>query len=175
MKRAALVLMAAAMCSGASGLFASQQEKIVINQFAVPVAVPVSPYSPYYYSSSQVQQKQYAAPPRSAEDILAERIAKKVAAYMRSPEGTASASALPTLFSQKCALCHAEGDAEKGKPQLTTLEALSDQQRLKAIAAVMSGAMPKGGKLTADEAAQIVKELSSPIPRAQAMPSEPKP
>ncbi len=155
-----------------TGAEANQAEKVVVNNFAVPVAVPVAPYSPYYYSSSQVQQAQYSKPPRSADDILAERIAKKVAALMRSPSGASASNEPLTLFAQKCALCHAEGDLEKGKPHLASLETLSESQRLKAIAAVMSGEMPKGGKLTADEAAQLVRELSS---KPKAPPAEPKP
>lgn len=169
MKRILCLLILVPVCSP---VYANQTEKVVVNNFAVPVAVPIAPYSPYYYSSSQVQQTQYSKPPRSADDILAERIAKKVAALMRSSDGVSTQSEPLTLFAQKCAVCHAEGDLEKGKPQLASLETLSDSQRLKAIAAVMSGVMPKGGKLTADEAAQLVKELSSK-PKAPAL--EPKP
>lgn len=153
-------LMILALCVGVPTARANQAEKVVVSNFAVPVAVPIAPYSPYYYSSSQVQQTQYSKPPRSADDILAERIAKKVAALMRSGNESPVPSGPPTLFAQKCALCHAQGDPEKGKPQLASLETLSDSQRLKAISAVMSGEMPKGGKLSADEAAQLVKELS---------------
>ncbi len=58
---------------------ADNHKRFVANTFAIPIGVPVSEYSPYAYSSSPQQQAQYNAPPRSAEDILLDRLSTLVA------------------------------------------------------------------------------------------------
>ncbi len=91
-----------------------RQQQYVYNAFAIPVAVPVSPYAPFAYSSSQMQQQAYQAPPRSAEDILAERLATKIGARLGIPLQSEQqiAAARPTQFSQSCAKCHEPRSAE---------------------------------------------------------------
>ena len=70
----------------------------------------------------------------------------------------------------------AEGDPDKGKPAFTTLDALTDIQRLKAIAQIVAGTMPKGGNLNPDAVGLLIQELSTlPEPVGDVPPPPPAP
>lgn len=152
-----------------------QKQVIVANAFAVPVGVPVSPYAPYAYSSSQQQQQAYAAPPRSAEDVLAERLAVKIAGKLGlTVQNEVKALEKPTAFSQSCAKCHAKGDSALGKPELH-FDQLTEAQRLKSIDAIVHDRMPKGGKLSPEQAGALIRELSAKPKAADVPPPLPNP
>lgn len=141
---------------------------VVANAFAVPIGVPVSPYAGYAYSSSQQQQQAFSAPPRSAEDILVDRLAEKLLGKLaeKGPDQIRALAARQTATGKSCAACHSKADASMGKPQLIFSD-LSDAQRFAAIRAVASGRMPPGGKITAEDRGNVIQELASE-PKAKA-------
>lgn len=181
MKRIALyavVLAAAGPCRNSDQYaHAGERSHVVVSSFAVPVAVPVSPYAAYAYSSSQAQVQAYSAPPRSAEDVLADHLAAKIADRLGLQLQPAKAAAPASLFSRTCAKCHAQANADLGKPQLIEAELTTDQ-RLKAIRQLATGQMPKGGKISDQVRGDLITELSSvPTianePKAEAPPPPP--
>jgi len=125
---------------------AVREEIKVAIPFAVPVGVPVATFAPYFYSYQQFQTK----PPELG------------ATQPTAPAAMSSkSSATISLVSSRCANCHGEA-APKGDLSLEHVERLTAAQRLQAISAVASGAMPKGGTLTSDEMRAIVKEFAAP-------------
>jgi mono/diheme cytochrome c family protein len=143
-------------------------EVVAANVVAVPVAVaigvPVAEVAPYYYS----YQATAAQPsPLAANDAAVEAIAARVVEKLRSPNGGSAAAAGPasapaalTLVAQKCAKCHG-GSEPKGNLSLENLGLLDCATRLRAVRAVLSEKMPKGGpRLTADEAGKVLDELT---------------
>lgn len=137
----------------------------VVTPFAVPVAVPVAPYSATYYSN---QTQPYTKPLESEED----RILRKLARFMLEEQGSGTVKALaekPTLFASKCATCHNKNKVDGFRD----LNALTSDQKLEAIEAVVTERMPKGGKLSPEEVGQLMLELSSK-PKATIQ-SEPPP
>lgn len=142
--------------SGECKVIQHNQEQVVIQPFAVPVGVPVSPYSAYFYSASPQQMQSYAAPPPDPIEELARKLAPLL-------NGHVNAAAKPqSLFAAKCIVCHQQGDADKGKPQFTDLDLLTCEQRVKAIHAIVSGEMPKGGKLDDQSRGKLIDELTAP-------------
>lgn len=174
----AVVLAAAGTCRHTDRYaHAGDRSHVVVNTFAVPVSVPVSPYSAYAYSSSQAQVQAYSAPPRSAEDILAEHLAAKIADRLGMQLAPAKAAAPISLFAKTCAKCHAQGNPDLSKPQLLESE-LTEVQRLKAIRQLATGQMPKGGKISDQLRGDLITELSSvptiaTEPKAEAPPPPP--
>lgn len=167
----ALAILSLAIPCEAANKVVAKKQVVVVQNYAIPVAVPVAPLATYYYSSSQVQQQAYSGPPRSAEDILVDRLVEKLSARIGGASlPAAQAIAKQTLFGQKCATCHAKGDLENGKPQFTTLEALTPQQRLNAIDAMVHDRMPKGSKLSAQDAGELIREIVSQPVKAQVVP-----
>lgn len=150
---------------------AAHKQRIVVNSVvAVPVAVPVATFSPVQYQNQVIP---YTDPPKSAEDVLLDMLADKVAARLQG--GTVKAQAeKPTLFATNCAACHKKGDADKGKPSFTTLDALTPEQRLKASRAILEERMPPGKKLSPAEVGQHLLELST-LPSASTADAPPKP
>ncbi len=152
------------------GYAGDKHHQVVVNSFAVPyavpVAVPVAAYAPYSYSTSAAQQQTYAAPPRSAEDILAEHLAAKIADRLGMTLQPLKAAAPISHFVATCAKCHAQGNPDLGKPQLVEGQ-LNEVQRLKAILALAKGEMPKGKKITDAERGDLITELST-IPEEKA-------
>jgi mono/diheme cytochrome c family protein len=140
-------------------------EVVAANVVAVPVAVaigvPVAEVAPYYYS----YQATAAQPsPLAANDAAVDAIAARVVEKLRSPNGGSMAAAgpasAPTLVAQKCATCHG-GSEPKGNLSLENLGLLDCATRLRAVRAVLSEKMPKGGpRLTADEAGKVLDELT---------------
>lgn len=129
-----------------------QKQFYLVQPYAVPVAVPVSPYAPFTYSTSAQQQQAYNEPPRSDEDMLYDRFVKRLNAASQPPA---------TVFSTTCIACHAKpASVELGAPKFTTLGALTGDQLDHAEDAVLNDRMPLGGKLTADQAGKLLKEFS---------------
>jgi mono/diheme cytochrome c family protein len=109
------------------------------------------------------------------EEAIAERIAQRVLVILSENSGggiasgiggtaaatdgrqDAIAAAAPdSLVQARCAKCHASADHPSGL-SLADVEALTCEQRLSAIRAVLSGKMPKGGAtLSPDEAGLIL-------------------
>ncbi|HEV2968602.1 MAG TPA: hypothetical protein VGY55_01355, partial [Pirellulales bacterium] len=134
-------------------------EAIVTNVVAVPVAVavgvPVAEAAPYYYSYQAVAPQPM---PLGRNDAEIEAIAAKVVEKLREPNAIASSAPVPattqpqpsrsiaasSLVAQKCAACHS-GSAPKANLSLENIGALNCDTRLKAVRAVLSEKMPKGG------------------------------
>ncbi|HEV2972487.1 MAG TPA: hypothetical protein VGY55_21120 [Pirellulales bacterium] len=150
-------------------------EAIATNVVAVPVAVavgvPVAEAAPYYYSYQAVAPQPI---PLGRNDAEIDAIAAKVAEKLRQSNASASTSAVPvnaplrstqspaalTLLAQKCATCHA-GAEPKASLSLENVGTLNCETRLKAIRAVLTEKMPKGGpRLTPEEAGKVLEELT---------------
>jgi mono/diheme cytochrome c family protein len=123
-----------------------REEIKVAIPFAVPVGVPVATFAPYFYSYQQFQAK---APELGAAQPSA------------PPAASNRPIAAVSVVSSRCANCHG-GVTPKADLSLEHVERLTAAQRLQAIGAVASGAMPKGSTLTSDEMCTIVKELAAP-------------
>lgn len=117
--------------------------------FAVPVAVPVatvqSPTVLYSYDGYRAANKAALLP-------------------HEEPPVEAKPQASSTLLEQKCAECHG-GAAPKARLDLSNPVGLSPQQRLAAVARVVSDdaelRMPKGNTLSPSEIGRLLQELSS--------------
>ena len=149
---------------------------VAANVVAVPVAVsigvPVREVAPYYYSyQAAVPQPAAVAVNEAAIDEIAARVVEK----LRSPSGGGAVAAGPasaphsnrnaesvpstSLVAANCAKCHGGSDP-KGNLSLENLAALNCETRLKAVRAVLSQKMPKGGPpLSPEEAGKVLEEL----------------
>jgi len=149
-----LFILSACIPAHASKRFAHQNVKVV-TQFAVPIGVPVAIAAPVAYANSATPQ--YSGPPKSAEDILLDRLADLVAKRL-AVQGGAQALEVKTMFSQKCATCHSQAKPD-GRPVFGSLDTLTAEQRLAAIKSMSLGRMPKGSKLSPEDTAKLVEEL----------------
>lgn len=153
------------------------------NVVAVPVAVslgvPVAEVAPYYYSYQAAAPQ---SPERVASDAAIEEIAARVVEKLRSPSAGGLAAASPasapqsngvprssdpplgrlrggSVVADKCMRCHS-GSEPKAGLSLENLATLNCETRLKAVRAVLSERMPKGGPpLTPEEAGKVLEEL----------------
>ena len=132
--------------SGKNIVSAGEEVKVVVS-FAVPVGVPVATFAPYFYSYHQFQSKTPEPMPDSP------------AAQMPSASSTPTAAAA-SLVSSRCASCHG-GATPKAELSLEHVDRLTAAQRVKAIHEVVTGNMPKGGKLSNDEIRAVVNELAA--------------
>ncbi len=138
---------------------------------SVTVGVPVAQVAPYYYS---YQATAALSATSDSSDAAIDAIAAKVVAKLRQVEphiGASAESAALTpprprasaavmLVGQKCAVCHS-GAAPKANLSLESISGLDCQTRLKAVRAVLSEKMPKGGpRLSPEEAGRILEELT---------------
>jgi mono/diheme cytochrome c family protein len=128
---------------------AKVHQPFVATTFAVPVGVPVSyttpvaPFAPYWYSSAAyIQQQQQAA-----------------TAHSDGLEASGGRNAPLVLFNGKCVRCHS-GEKPKAGLDLSDPANLDPETKLKAVRAVLDERMPKGGKLSAVEAGQVLDVLS---------------
>lgn len=147
------IVLACCIPAHASKRFVHQQKVVV--PYAIPIGVPVALASPVAYANSATPQ--YSGPPKSAEDILLDKLADLVAKRL-AVQGGVQALEVKTMFSQTCASCHAEAKPD-GRPVFGALESLTAEQRLAAIKSLKSGEMPKGSKLSPEDTAKLVGEL----------------
>jgi hypothetical protein len=143
-----------------------ETKAVVAHVVAVPVAVsvgvPVAEAAPYYYSYQAFAPQ---SAPLAANDAAVEAIAARVVEKLRGPTTGAAAAATRappplTLVAQRCAKCHG-GSEPKGNLSLENLGQLDCNARLRAVRAVLSEKMPKGGpRLTPDEAGKVLDELT---------------
>lgn len=124
-----------------------QSTGAIVTPFAVPVAVPVSVVTPYTYSHAGVSAAQ--TDPEYVEFL----------AWKAAKANQVKASVVPqTLLQQNCVACHTnKADA---KAALDMSKELTSEQKLAAIAAVMTGKMPKAKALDPQVRADVVAELS---------------
>lgn len=167
MKRLVLALLLVAL---ATGLFwpdakaghhkvAVQSQVFVTTPISIPVGVPVAPYAGVYYENTN---KVAAPPPKSAEEVFADKV---LAIIEAKQSGHINAMGKITQFGQFCSRCHtqdAASQAQDGRPVFGPVASLTDAQRLSAMRAVLDGSMPKGQKLRAEQVGELFKELTAP-------------
>lgn len=136
----------------------------VATNYAVPLAVPVAQYSPVSYSYD-------ARPINVTVNLNSDQIAQAVVDKLNAPvAGEKAAAKEPDVFAPppasavtaNCAGCHAAGKnaTAVAKIDLSNLRALSCENKLAAIRAVVSGSMPKGRKLDDQAIGHLIEELS---------------
>ncbi len=148
------VVEAAPRCRTIESAVAVQKNVVVgagftVVPFAVPVAVPVATVQPptvlYSYTAPHTS---YPTQQDETERSLPD----------------AEALEATTLINQKCAQCHG-GEAPKAGLDLSDPSTLNPEQRLKAIARVVSDdadlRMPKSGTLSPGEIGQVLQALSA--------------
>lgn len=139
----------------------------VVTQFAVPVALPqtvttVAPQSFIQYGTNTTTT------PRSDLQSIERQIAELRAMLVEAAQsGAVTGLALPSLVRTHCAKCHGGADP-KGGLDLSTLDRLTPQQRLKSIERMLSDEpkqrMPPpsaGAAITADDLGKLIQEFSN--------------
>ena len=150
--------------------FVVSSPRRIVTEFAVPVAVPVAPFSPVWYGTSPAQfggttygPATDRGPNFSARDSEAwlDQIAEKVAARLSNDAKRQPAPSVgSTLFQERCTICHG-GTSPKGKVSFDNLESLSSELRLRAIRSILNGKMPQGGaKVSPEEVGRLIGELA---------------
>ncbi len=154
---ASIVVVAAAsarpgFCAKSVAKGNSSELKIVV-PFAVPVGVPVAPFSPYFYSYRDFVVG--GAESRPDASNAARGLANEPTELRAKPQADH-----PSLVFAHCATCHG-GPAPKAGLSLDSIGQLKASDHLKAIRAVATGRMPKGEQLSVEEAQSIIEELAS--------------
>jgi mono/diheme cytochrome c family protein len=135
------------------------QQQHVITAFAVPVAVPVAPLAAYWYGVSE-----YASFPGSASQRTAPEALSAEPSRETEPRGSGLQGGAPkparSLIAQRCTSCHGRTSPKQGLSLVDPLS-LSDQDRLRAIRAVVNGDMPpaEGEPLADADRTAILREL----------------
>jgi mono/diheme cytochrome c family protein len=135
-----------AACRAKNVVTASEEVKVVV-PFAVPVGVPVATLAPYFYSYQQFQLKTPEPMPAPA-------------ATPTPPASSNPTAAAASVVLSRCASCHG-GSAPKSELSLEHVDRLTAAQRVKAIHEVITGNMPKGGRLSGDEMRAVINELAA--------------
>lgn len=125
-----------------------------------PVVAYTPVYQPYYYSVGQNLQL------RAAIEIAKEELRAEMRASQQVSE--AGPEQLPltaevdrwALVKANCAGCHTTNEAAKNHVDMTDLSALTCEQKLACIAAVLDGEMPKGKKLDPQSLGNLLGEFS---------------
>lgn len=124
-----------------------QSTGAVVTPFAIPVAVPVQVVSPYAYQHAGARAQ--AVDPEYAEFLE----------WKKQRQAQVATQAVPqTLVAKNCLKCHT--DNADAKASFDMSKPLDDKHKLAAIAAVMTGKMPKAKSLDPQVRADIVAELS---------------
>lgn len=144
---------------------------LTIVPFAVPVATPVTVLGPsqvhYGYAPAPQPPNAAAAGDRVDPQLLAEFEAFRrwrESQYAASAADSTTDDAIPSaarptmpLVAEHCLRCHS-GSQAKGDFHLDA--ELTDDQRLSAIRAALTGEMPKGKPLSPDQLGPLLYELS---------------
>jgi mono/diheme cytochrome c family protein len=142
--------------------------QFVVTAFAVPVAVPVAPFAPYWYG---VADYHYAP---SLQGSASQPAAPEALPFASAREAEPRGSAFPggawererrerSIIAQRCIACHGRTSPKQGL-SLSDPHSLSAADRLRAIRAVVHGEMPPDTEplLTAADREALVRELASP-------------
>jgi hypothetical protein len=119
---------------------AHNKPQFVVTAFAVPVAVPVAPFAPYWYGVSDYREPlvpKLRLGTHHPEAPLREPQAEPSTAQI----GRHSSQTARSLVTQRCTSCHGRTSPKQGLSLVDPLS-LSDHNRLRAIRAVISGEMP---------------------------------
>ncbi len=127
---------------------------IVPYAVATPVAV-VAPGSPMYSYRDTAQA--YGTQSLSVEDA---QLLEEFKEFKRQRQAQVKAAVVPqTLLQQNCVKCHT--DNADAKSHLDMSAPLTVEQKLRSIAEIMQGHMPKGKTLDPQVRADLVAELSN--------------
>jgi hypothetical protein len=140
------------------------QQQFVITTFAVPVAVPVAPLATYWYGVSDytsAPSRRGSASPRTASEDLPPELARDAEPRGNGFRGRAS-EPVGSIIAQKCTSCHGRTSPKQGLSLVDPLS-LSEQDRLRAIRAVINGEMPPAevDPLHDADRTAILRELTS--------------
>jgi cytochrome c553 len=142
------------------------QQQFVITAFAVPVAVPVAPFATYWYGVSDYHVGQavpdIASFSRSAR-AKGEAQPREAATDVGPRSAALRDSRAPrSLIAQRCTSCHGRTSPKQGLSLVDPLS-LSDQDRLKALRAVINGEMPpaEADPLNDADRTAILRELTA--------------
>jgi cytochrome c553 len=141
------------------------KSNLVITAFAVPVAVPVAPFAPYWYGVSDYYDAHHAiarsAPLRADVEARTGETASD-ARPQSAPLRTGASQAQHPVIAQKCTSCHGRTSPKQGLSLVDPLS-LSAEDRLRAIRAVVNGEMPPDTEspLTDADRAAILRELTA--------------
>ena len=138
----------------------THQPQFVVTAFAVPVAVPVAPFAPYWYGISDYHVG-HAPPDNPPVSYAPPEI------QQHDRQGRVSQPARP-LITQRCASCHGRTSPKQGL-SLVDPVSLSDHDRLRAVRAVINGEMPPDTEnpLTDGDRAALVAELLNATPTTE--------
>jgi len=166
--------------SCAQKVVVQQAEQVAVATFALPVGVPVGQSQALYSLNAAAAAYQPSTSPSINPSTLdaefaefqAWRAAKASTAASTSPSTEVRPTALPTFVYATCSKCHS-GNAPKGG--FSVLGELSDADRIKAAAQVLSGKMPKGKPLSPEDAGRVLSELMKVPEPAKKNDPPPKP
>lgn len=141
------------------------QPHFVVTAFAVPVAVPVAPFAPYWYGVGDY----YHAPSvrgsvweRTGPEAPPRRTAHEAEPRSLGAPGfrSGASEAERSLVAIRCASCHGRTSPKQGLSLVDPLS-LSAADRLRAARAVVNGEMPPENEepLTEAERAALLREL----------------
>ena len=138
----------------------------VATAFAVPVAVPVAPFAPYWYSVSDYQHSlgpKLRLGPHVPEAPLRESVDQALPHIQRHERVGRTSEPQRSIISQRCTSCHGRTSPKQGFSLVDPLS-LSDHNRLRAIRAVINGEMPPDTEppLTGADRNALLRELASP-------------
>ncbi len=156
----------AAPLAGCGGGAVVSRQVLVAAPFAVPVAVPVAPFAPYWYGLADFgpvaayPARSTPRPPRATPSV--------------SEDSAPPNSADPPRggwLARKCGQCHGE-ESPQHDLSLVDPGGLSSATRLAAIREVLSQRMPPPthSRLSEEEIRAVVLELSEPRDKGQATP-----
>jgi hypothetical protein len=140
---------------------------LVVTAFAVPVAVPVGPFAPYWYGVSDYYAP--SSPGSASRQAVSEAVARESTrdAERRGdtfPRGAWERERVErsvgehSLLSQHCISCHGRTSPKQGL-SLVDPRSLSADSRFRAIRAVVLGEMPPDTSLNEVERAALLREL----------------
>lgn len=146
---------------------------LAIVPYAIPVAVPVVPTTQGLYSyqaTAQAYQPRAQEQPQSDEQALYREFLE-----WRAKRAAVTAQAEPVSpFAATCVKCHSQGGT--GFAHHDFSKPLTSDDKLAAIASIMSGKMPKNKPLDPQVRSDIVAELSGvgePKVKAAVVPPQP--
>ena len=144
--------------------------QFIVTAFAVPVAVPVAPFAPYWYGVSDyydVRSFPGSAWERTAREALPHEISREAKIRRTNSQATASEPAR-SLVTQHCTSCHGRTSPKQGLSLIDTLS-LTAEDRLRAVRAVFNGEMPPDTEpsLTDAQRDTLLRELLNEPPTRQ--------
>lgn len=123
-------------------------------QFAVPIGVPVAQVTPAFYSYNATAQTYRPQVQAQSDDA---KLFEEFLTWKKAREVSVRATGVETAVFKACSKCHAGPSPKVG---FGILGDLTDADRIKAIGEVITGRMPKGGKLSPEEVGKVLGELS---------------